>query len=239
VKFTDCLRTLSYWIVFSSLVVIAIVPALIFALLPKSWRYDTKLRYWLEYMVYRLLIRSWWVPVTYVGKHNIPKNTPLIFAANHQSALDIPLLGVLARAKPNLWLMWYALAKYPIFGYFMRRTQVIVDTRSPRRAVQAIDDATQLLAENGRHLMIFPEGSRFADGTVHKFFLGFALLAKKTHRPVVPVMIKNVEKVCMPKAITITYAPITVIIGEPFHYHEGESESHFLERVHAWFVSQQ
>ena len=229
------LRTVSYLFVFFAIVIIVIIPTALVASLPKAWRHRVPCFFWLEHLIFWLLLKATWVPIKYVGLSNIPQKTPLIFAANHQSSLDIPLMGRLARGAPHVWLLWHALTKYPVFGYIMRRMNIIVDTRSPRRAVAAIHQASELLKGTKRHLMICPEGGRYVDGTIHPFFRGFAMVARETHRPVVPVMIINAGKVNPPKTVLIHYAPITVIIGEPFTYQEGETDREFLARVHAWF----
>lgn len=237
-KLSVYLRTASYLLTLSLVAILGAVPLLLFASLPARWRFDFKPFYWCMDLIYRLLIKSLWVPVTFVGAENIPFNGPLIFAANHASAIDIFLVGSLVKGQPHTALAWYALANYPVFGYLLRRMCVLVDTRSPRRAVAAIHEAGQLLAGTSRHLIIFPEGGRFTSGKIHDFFLGFAILARQTARPVIPVLLVNTAKVCEPKTILIHYASIQVIIGKPFVYQEGESTQQFLDRVHQWFVEQ-
>lgn len=235
-KLGTLLRTLSYGLTILILTAVFLVPAVLILLLPARLRYNFPLLSYVEYFFYRALIASWWVPVTVEGKENIPDNQPVIFAANHTSSIDIPLLGMLARGEPHVWLAWFALTKYPLLGFVIKRMTVLVDTRTPRRAVAALHEAVALLKGNGKHLMIFPEGGRYDDGTIHDFFRGFAILARETNRPVVPVFIENAARVCKPKTIWIHYAQVHIIIGEPFFYQEGEEDTLFLERVHAWFV---
>ncbi len=231
------LRTFSYGLAMTLIVLICFIPGCIVASLPVSIRFKCKPYYWLEYLCYCLLIRSMMVPVSFIGLENLPK-TPAIFAANHQSSIDIPLLGSLSYGREHLWLIWVGLTKYPVFGYVLRRMNVIVDTTTPVRAARTLYTAYELSMGNGRDLMIFPEGGRFIDGKVHDFFAGFAMLAKKTGRPVVPVLLINTHKVCEPNTIWINYAPIKVFIGRPFVFNPQETDEQFLQRVHAWFVNQ-
>lgn len=229
------LRTISYVLAIIIVCAVCVIPACIVALLPEKIRFKCKPFYWLVYGAYCLLVRSLWVPVTYAGVENIPKQ-PCIFAANHQSSLDIPVLGTLTRGRVHLWLMWDELAKYPVFGFVARRLNVLVNTTTPLRAARSLYTAYDLSMGNGRDVMIFPEGARHNDGKVHDFFAGFAMLAKKTGRPVVPVILKNTGIVCVPKTVWINYAPIIVHVGRPFMYQEGETDEQFLNRVHTWFV---
>jgi len=229
------LRTCSYVIAIAIVCVVCVIPACFTALLPESVRFRFKPFYWLTYGAYCLLLRSLWVPIRYDGLNNIP-SFPCIFAANHQSSLDIPVLGSLTRGRVHLWLMWHELTKYPVFGFVARRMNIMVNTTTSLRAARSLYNAVELSMGNGRDLMIFPEGARHTDGKVHDFFAGFAMLAKKTGRPVVPVMIKNTSVVCAPKTVWINYAPIIVHIGRPFTFQASETDEQFSSRVHAWFA---
>jgi len=86
--------------------------------------------------------------------------------------------------------------------------------------------------------MIFPEGGRYTDGTVHDFYGGFVILAKKTGRPVVPVRIFGVHKVYPPDTFWVQKYPITVVVGKPFVYQEGDTDQAFKDRVYQWFIEQ-
>lgn len=229
------LRSLSYVLALLVIGLVCIIPALLVASLPERWRFHVYPYYWLEYACYWLMIKSWWVPVTFIGRENIP-NESAIYAANHQSSIDIPLLGILPKTNARVWLMWDELAKYPIFGYVASRMNVLINPTSPLKAARSLFKAVTLSTKM-EHLdiMIFPEGGRFTDGQTHAFFAGFAMLALKTMRPVVPVMIKNSAAVCFPHTAWIHYAPITVIIGKPMKMQEDETEQAFSDRVHAWF----
>ena len=229
------LRTCSYLTTIAVLTLIGIIPAVIIASLPESIRFRIKIFYWLEYWFFSLILKSLWVPVIYKGLENIPSE-PVIFAANHQSSLDIPSLGSLTKGRENIWLIWHMLSTYPVFGYIVQRMNVMVDTTTSMKAARSLFQAYELLIDNHRDLMIFPEGGRFTDGKVHEFFAGFAMLAKKTQRPVIPVLLKNTSKVCAPKTIWINYAPIEIHIGKSFIYEENETAQQFLDRVHNWFV---
>lgn len=231
------LRTMSYGIAIVLVVIFLAIPAVIFIALPESWRLKCAFCFHVETFVYWLLIKSWFVPLTIVNQEGIP-DKPVIFAANHSSSIDVPLLGYVTRGRPHLWLAWYKLTRYPILGYFIKKLAVLVDTSSPRRAVEALSESAQRIRESHRDLLIFPEGQRFDDGKVHDFFRGFAILARETNRSVVPVYLENAAKVCAPRTIWINYAPLRIVVGPEFSYQEGESDKEFLDRVHSWFVQQ-
>ena len=160
------------------------------------------------------------------------------YAANHQSSLDIPLLGSLVGTFPHVWLFYVRYAKVPIFGFIVRRMNVVVDPSGLRKLVASLNEAARLVEGKDRHVMIFPEGGRYTDSKVHNFFYGFAVLAKKLHRPVIPVLLKNVGDVYPPGSFLLYPEPITITIGQPIHFKEHETEEEFLQRVHAWFLAQ-
>ena len=86
--------------------------------------------------------------------------------------------------------------------------------------------------------MLFPEGGRYLDDKIHAFFYGFAMIAKETGRPVVPVILLNINKAYPPGSFFVYDYPIHIIIGEPFIMQKDETEDQFVHRVHKWFVEQ-
>jgi 1-acyl-sn-glycerol-3-phosphate acyltransferase len=180
---------------------------------------------------------------------------PVIFAANHASHVDTPLLlttlpvefrhrTVVAAASDyffdRTWkaVLWtFALAAIPI-----ERSKV--NRKSADTAAQVIED--------GWNLVIFPEGGRSPDGWTQPFRGGAAYLARRTGRPVVPVYLHGTRRV-LPKSVAseeggrgpggsgsearrggrLRRAPIAVLFGAPMSPDEGESAHRFSERVEA------
>src|SRR5437867_3008249 len=111
-----CIYLLAWVIVFT----LAVIPALIFALLPASIRYRNKLQYWFEYTIYRILLKATMVPVTWQGLENIPDH-PVVLVANHQSAVDALLLGCVNAGRPQLWLTFTGNTRFPVLGWIISR----------------------------------------------------------------------------------------------------------------------
>lgn len=120
----------------------------------------------------------------YVGRKNIPKNTTVIYASNHRSYADPPLLGAGAKGK-------YAfMAKEELFGnklfaWLIRSLGAFPVSRG-KGDTSTIDTAVERL-NGGRSLMIFPEGTRSKDGKVGKGHTGAALIAARSGKPIIPV----------------------------------------------------
>jgi 1-acyl-sn-glycerol-3-phosphate acyltransferase len=115
---------------------------------------------------------------------------------------------------------------------------VLVDVSSPRNSMLSLRKILNLVNNHHRNLIIFPEGARYVDGKIHKFFGGFVILAKKIGRPVVPVCILGINKAYPPETFWVQWYPITVIVGKPFVYEKEDTDETFKNRVHAWFVEQ-
>lgn len=213
------------------------VPAAIFFMLPRKIRYESKLFFWCADLFYRASLKILFLPIRYIGIENVP-DYPVIFAANHQSSLDIPLIGTLARGKAHVWLALADLMSSPILSFVLPRVSVLVDTKTSWKAVKSLLQIMDLVKEHNAHIMIFPEGGRFVDGKVHDFFGGFAILARRTNRPVIPVCISGVREAYPPSAFLIRRQQITVTIGSPFVIRENEDDESFKNRVHNWFIDQ-
>lgn len=229
------IRTIISYILIVLLVAIITIPCLIFISLPARWRYDNKLYFWLSHFFYKASLFFTFLPIEFIGKENLPKE-PAIIASNHQSALDIPLVGALLNGYPHIWMAWAYLKKYWM-GIVLRRMAILIDLSSPLKSMKSLVKAIKMLNGKKRHVIIFPEGGRYIDGNkIHDFFAGFVIIAKKTGRPVVPVLILNAYKVYPPGSFLIHRHPVKVIVGKPFYYQEGEADKEFKDRVRKWFV---
>ena len=206
-------------------------------LVPLKYRHN-KFLYWILYLSYRVLSYSLFLPLCIRGKRNLITNQPVIIAANHQSALDIPLLGMLVGTHPHVWLVLEHYVHKPFLGLLIKKFFVSVDKEKKVTAAKSLVKLLQLANTTQGHIIIFPEGGRFADGTIHPFFAGFALLAQKTGRPVVPVFMPYNGIALYPEKLLLSYAPLKIIIGKPFMYEIDDTRESFTERVYLWFVAE-
>lgn len=231
--------TFLFYTTFFWVIIISTIPGLLIACLPASLRYGNRLYAWASYWCYWLLIKATRIPIHCQGLEYLRKE-PLVIIANHQSLLDIPLVGMLVGSHPHIWFFKQELGSIPVFGFFVKRMGILVNRKTLGLASQALNNGLSLLAQEEQpHVLIFPEGGRFIDGAVHPFFSGFAIIAQKTGRSVVPIMIKNINKAYPPGSFWIYHTEVTVLIGTPFTYQEAEGERAFVQRVHHWFKQQE
>jgi 1-acyl-sn-glycerol-3-phosphate acyltransferase len=122
------------------------------------------------------------------GEHHVPPGG-LMYASNHQSLLDILVLG--AALPGNLkWATKRSIMKVPFLGWHLSLSgHVPVDReKGGRAAAEAIQRFEQVL-RNDDQLLIFPEGTRSQDGDVQPFKSGGFYAAVRAGKPVLPVAI--------------------------------------------------
>ena len=129
------------------------------------------------------------VDVAVEGRENLPAaNEVVVFAANHQSYLDIPVL-LASIAPPPPLLARKEIGQVPFLGLWMRRLGcVFVQREDARSGMQALKEA-QAVVEGGRSLVVFPEGTRSKSDRLGEFQAGVVRIAAKAKVPVVPVVI--------------------------------------------------
>lgn len=213
------------------------IPFLLMHCVPTSWLYTSRIFYCMTYSFYWLILKCSLLSFRFVGTQNLPQE-PAIIVANHQSLLDIPIIGVLLGTARQTWLASDTLKESFIFRVALPKFVVWVDMSTSMAGVKSLVQVIKLTKKTKQHIVIFPEGGRYADGTVHNFFAGFAILARKMDRPVIPIKIFDLYKVYPPHAFWIHWYPIKVLIGEPFVLGENESNEHFRDRVYQWFLEQ-
>jgi 1-acyl-sn-glycerol-3-phosphate acyltransferase len=232
------IRTLFTYLLIAFLLLFTLVPLLLLIMcLPQRMCQENRLIFWLLDLLYKGVIGATLLPVCVVGRENIP-DSPALFVANHQSSLDILFLGSLLDGYAHFWYALSYYANMPVLGEFIRCIGMPIDRSAPTSAGRALLRGIELIANKKRHVIIFPEGGRFNDGKVHDFLRGFAIIARKTRRPVVPVFMPYNGTVYPPRSFLIYRHPLKAVIGKPFRINEGETDETFIARVHEWFAQQ-
>ena len=161
---------------------------------------------------------------------------PVIFAANHHSHLDTPLL---ITSIPEPWRhrlvvgaasdyfftnRWTSAASALAMGAFpIERTKV---TR------KSADQAAELIGD-GWSLLIFPEGGRSPDGWGQGHKGGAAYLAGRTGVPVVPVHLDGTNRIFAKGDKRPRPGRTTVTFGHALRPEAGESSNRFAARIEA------
>lgn len=218
------------------IIVIPLIPiVLIAACFSRTKRFSSVFLFKIVDFFYGLALRCLLVPISYEGQENMPK-VPAIIIANHQSSLDIPLVGLTFAGSPHIWLARKELMNTLVLRWILTVFAKVVDVHSTRSAAVALRSVIVLAQKTNAHVVLFPEGSRSLDGSLQSFFDGYVLLAKKLHRPVVPVFIHNVCNVYPRGSFFIKRVPIQVVVGKPMSMSDYADEKLFKEAIFNWFL---
>ena len=120
------------------------------------------------------------------GVKNIPRTGGAIIASNHQSLLDPVLIGVQV-PRPFTYLAKSDLFVNPYLSWLIRSLYAF-PVQQDRGEISAVREAIRRLQE-GRALVLFPEGSRTVNGELLPLAPGIGLIARKADVPIVPCVI--------------------------------------------------
>jgi 1-acyl-sn-glycerol-3-phosphate acyltransferase len=136
------------------------------------------------------LVRSAGVKYVVEGKENIPDDETVLFMANHQGMFDFPI-GITCFKKPCAYIVKKEAESYPLVNHCMRLMDCIyIDRDNAREALKSLDAAARLI-NDGRSVIIFPEGTRSKTGEIGEFKNGAYKIIEKTHCKVIPVLING------------------------------------------------
>jgi 1-acyl-sn-glycerol-3-phosphate acyltransferase len=141
-------------------------------------------------------------------------NLPSVYMSNHQSLYDIPALIVTLPGQTR-FLAKRSLFRIPIFGWSIKAGGFIsIDREDRSKASESFAAAVQRL-QAGSSAMVFPEGTRSADGSLGPFQRGGFLLALKGGLPIVPVGIRGSLAVQPKGSHVVRPGRITLHYGRP------------------------
>jgi len=183
-----------------------------------------------------------WIPIiffkvfhriSFYGCENIPSTGPVIVAPNHISYYD-PVFACLGITRDVEFMAWGRLFSIPILRGMIRFLGAFpVETTKMDKS--AYINAIRAL-NNGKVLMLFPEGKRSADGEVKEFKLGIARIAFKANAKVVPVTIAGVYEAWpkhrllpRPRKISVYYhKPISI---DKCNFKDSKAKHDFFNNV--------
>lgn len=117
-----------------------------------------------------------------------------MFVANHTSMSDIMLMLAVVD-NPFVFVGKMSLAKIPLFGFFYKRTSILVDRTSSKSRMEVFDEAQKRI-NRGLSICIFPEGGVPQDESLllDTFKDGAFRLAVEHHLPIVPLVFPDNKK---------------------------------------------
>jgi 1-acyl-sn-glycerol-3-phosphate acyltransferase len=162
----------------------------------------------------RLIMKTVCSPVRVSGFEKVDTTKTYVYAVNHASAMDIPILYVYLPFQFRI-VFKKELLSYPVIGWHLKRSgQVCIDQQHPTRSVASIRSAVKSL-QAGMPLVIFPEGGRTPDGEIKPFLPGAFFLAIKAQVDIVPVAIIGAYELLPMDTYHIKCRSLEMRVGRP------------------------
>jgi 1-acyl-sn-glycerol-3-phosphate acyltransferase len=184
--------------------------ALLVSLVDKTGRWQHRIaRMWA-----RGCLWASWSKITVRGAENLGKHKVAVYAANHTSYMDTPIIFAALPfqfrilAKKSLW-------EWPFIGWFLQRSgQMPIDADNPNATLSSLGGAVKAL-RSGMPLFVFPEGGRTIEGRLQPFLSGAAYLAIRAQVPLVPIAIVGAYDLLPIHTHHFYPSRLTLDVGEP------------------------
>ncbi len=162
----------------------------------------------------RVLLRLALSPVTVEHAERFAGLGTAVFASNHLSYYDTPVLFAKLPFQFRI-LAKAALWKLPFIGWYLERSgQVAIDSSSARAGVASLGRGVKTL-EAGMPLVLFPEGGRSATGRMKPLLAGAAWMAIKAQVPLVPLTLIGTYELLPIHVYALRPRPLKLIVGHP------------------------
>ena len=186
-----------FWIVYRiwfyilvALPILVLLPILLISISREQWYpFFFKLaRFWAKFILFGMGFR------VKIEREQVPeRHKSYMFIGNHTSMTDIMLMLVSVK-NPFVFVGKKELAKIPLFGFFYKRTCILVD-RSSERSRKAVFLRAQKRLKQGLSICIFPEGGVPDEAIVLDDFKDGAFRLAINHQiPVVPIVFFDNKK---------------------------------------------
>ncbi len=152
--------------------------------------------------------------LTIRGAENLHKHPVAVYAANHTSYMDTPVIFATLPfqfrilAKKELWPI-------PFIGWHLNRSgQIPIDTVNTHATLSSLGAGVRALRA-GMPLFVFPEGGRTPTGALQPFLSGAAYLAIRAKVPLIPIALSGVYDLLPIHTRHFYPCQLTLTVGEP------------------------
>ena len=162
----------------------------------------------------RMILKTIFSPVTVTGLDRLDTSKPYLYASNHLSAMDIPVIYA------HLPVQFRVMAKielfsYPVVGWHLRRSeQLPIERDNALASMRSLNRAAETL-KAGTPLLVFPEGGRSSTGQVRPFLSGVFYAAIKAQAEVVPMALVGLYELLPMNTYHIRPRPLEMLVGTP------------------------
>lgn len=177
------IRASIFWLVFLPSVLVCAIVLTLTSVFPIIVRV-TFIKGWIRFTLFWLKLTCG-LGYEVQGLENIPKQG-FIIMSKHSSTWETIALQLFFR--PLVWVVKRELTYIPFFGWGLKAMNAIAINRGTgRQAIRQLIEEGQQRMDEGRIVMLFPEGTRVMPGQHKPFKLGGAILAQKTGYSILPI----------------------------------------------------
>ena len=155
-----------------------------------------------------------------IGAEQIPGTGAVLFAPNHVSYLDIPMMGAMV-PRPLHFMGRTSLFRGRLVGWVYRRLNGFPLERGPASREGLMEAVKRL--KQGHCVVMYPEGGRSDSGRLQRPLPGIGMVAAMSGAPVIPVYVSGTDKVLPVGSWRVRFHPVTVIVGESVDFKEQSS----------------
>ena len=160
-----------------------------------------------------LILATTGVEVSISGLDKLNPKQTYVFASNHQSIYDIPVLFMSLPYQLRI-ISKKSLGSFPILGWHLQRTGHLLVDRS-QSAPQRVFRWASGLTSKGLSLIIFPEGTRSRDGRLGPFKGGPFYPAVQAGLSIVPISVIGSRHVMKKGRLTTKPGYVRVVVHDP------------------------
>ncbi len=172
-----------------------------------------------------IVLRIAGTKVIAIGEENVPKDTAVMYAANHAGIFDV--LVTYPRV-PNLtgYISKMSVKKVPVLNLWMKRVHCLfLDREDAKQGLTVILEAIQKV-KFGISVFIFPEGTRNRHPeALLPFKEGSFKIASKSGCPIIPVSIVNSQEVFEAHFPRLKKTTVVVEYGAPIYMNDFDKET--------------
>jgi 1-acyl-sn-glycerol-3-phosphate acyltransferase len=226
------IRSTIFWIFFLPVLLLSASLVSLVFFMPLKFHMGI-IRFWISYSLWCLRIICG-LKYSVEGLENIPDHGFIVMSKHSSTWETIAIQGFF---RPLVWVVKRELTWIPVFGWALKAVDAIALNRGTgRKAINQLIKESQFHMDQGRILMLFPEGTRVLPKQKKPFKLGGAIVSQRTGYSVLPIAHNAGE--FWPRHSWIKWpGTIRVVIGKPIDP-EGKKPEDIISEVASWILSE-
>ncbi len=169
-----------------------------------------KTTYWIGHTIFRAAAKAFF-RYQVVGRDKLITSGSVLIAANHESFLDPPLVGI-AWNDSVYYLARKTLFRGPAKWIYPRWNAIPIDQEAPD--MSSLKNIIKIL-RSGEQVVVFPEGERTLTGELQSGEAGVGLIAAKSRATIQPVRIFGAYEALPRGSGRLRFRQITIVVGDP------------------------